>query len=85
MGQRADALIWIFFDPDGQRQYMAPQEQRSLGHPVSPWLRAAVAGQRRCAMGVVKRQKMANTTVVVTGDIPGAKPSAGRDCRSEAL
>ena len=35
----------------------------SLANPATLW-------------GLVKRQKMANTTVMVTGDIPGAKAAA---------
>ena len=59
---------------------MAHYEQRSLGHAVSHGcVRLSLANAR------VKRQKMANTTVVVTGDIPGGEVFAGRDCRSEAL
>ncbi len=63
----------IFFTQTGNAVH-GTYEQRSLGHAVSHGcVRLSLANAAKL-WGLVKRQKMANTTVVVTGDIPGAKP-----------
>ncbi len=64
----------IFFTQTGNAIH-GTYEQRSLGHAVSHGcVRLSLANAAKL-WGLVKRQKMANTSVVVTGDIPGAKPS----------
>jgi L,D-transpeptidase catalytic domain len=64
----------IFFTRTGNAIH-GTYEQRSLGHAVSHGCVRLSLANAAALWGVVKRQKMANTTVVVTGDIPGAKPS----------
>jgi lipoprotein-anchoring transpeptidase ErfK/SrfK len=64
----------IFFTRTGNAVH-GTYEQRSLGHPVSHGCVRVSLANAAALWGLVKRQKMANTTVVVTGDIPGAKPS----------
>ena len=63
----------IFFTQTGNAIH-GTYEQRSLGHAVSHGCVRLSLGNAASLWGLVKRQKMANTTVVVTGDIPGAKP-----------
>ena len=64
----------IFFTQTGNAIH-GTYEQRSLGHAVSHGCIRLSLGNAASLWGLVKRQKMANTTVIVTGDIPGAKPS----------
>jgi L,D-transpeptidase catalytic domain len=64
----------IFFTRTGNAVH-GTYEQRSLGHPVSHGCVRLSLANAAALWGLVKRQKMADTTVVVTGDIPGAKPS----------
>ena len=63
----------IFFTQTGNAIH-GTYEQRSLGHAVSHGCVRLSLANAATLWGLVKRQKMANTTVVVTGDIPGAKP-----------
>ena len=63
----------IFFTQTGNAIH-GTYEQRSLGHAVSHGCVRLSLGNAASLWGLVKRQKMANTTVVITGDIPGAKP-----------
>ena len=63
----------IFFTQTGNAVH-GTYEQRSLGHAVSHGCVRPSLANAATLWGLVKRQKMANTTVVVTGDIPGAKP-----------
>jgi hypothetical protein len=63
----------IFFTHTGNAVH-GTYEQRSLGHAVSHGCVRLSLANAATLWGLVKRQKMANTTVVVTGDIPGAKP-----------
>jgi hypothetical protein len=65
----------IFFTQTGNAVHGA-YEQRSLGHAVSHGCVRLSLANAATLWGLVKRQKMANTTVVVTGDVPGAKPPA---------
>jgi hypothetical protein len=62
----------IFFAQTGNAVH-GTYEQRSLGHAVSHGCVRLSLANAATLWGLVKRQKMANTTVVVTGDIPGAK------------
>ena len=64
----------IFFTQTGNAIH-GTYEQRSLGHAVSHGCIRLSLGNAASLWGLVKRQKMTNTTVMVTGDIPGAKPS----------
>jgi hypothetical protein len=63
----------IFFTRTGNAIH-GTYERRSLGHAVSHGCVRLSLANAATLWGAVKRQKMANTTVVVTGDIPGAKP-----------
>src|ERR1700744_2449256 len=65
----------IFFTQTGNAIH-GTYEQLSLGHAVSHGCVRLSLANAASLWGLVKRQKMANTTVVVTGDIPGAMPSA---------
>jgi L,D-transpeptidase-like protein len=65
----------IFFTQTGNAIH-GTNEQRSLGHAVSHGCVRLSLGNAASLWGLVKREKMANTTVMVTGDIPGAKPAA---------
>jgi lipoprotein-anchoring transpeptidase ErfK/SrfK len=65
----------IFFTQTGNAIHGA-YEQRSLGHAVSHGCVRLSLGNAASLWGLVKRQRIANTTVTVTGDIPGAKPVA---------
>jgi lipoprotein-anchoring transpeptidase ErfK/SrfK len=62
----------IFFTQTGNAVH-GTYEQRSLGHAVSHGCVRLSLANAATLWGLVKHQKMANTTVVVTGDIPGAK------------
>jgi lipoprotein-anchoring transpeptidase ErfK/SrfK len=62
----------IFFTQTGNAIH-GTYEQRSLGHAVSHGCVRLSVGNAATLWGLVKRQKMGNTTVVITGDIPGAK------------
>jgi lipoprotein-anchoring transpeptidase ErfK/SrfK len=64
----------IFFTQTGNAIH-GTYEQRSLGHAVSHGCIRLSLANAASLWALVKRQKMANTTVVVTGDVPGAKPS----------
>jgi lipoprotein-anchoring transpeptidase ErfK/SrfK len=64
----------IFFTDTGNAIH-GTYEQRSLGHAVSHGCIRLSLGNAATLWGLVKRQKMGNTTVVVTGDVPGANPS----------
>jgi lipoprotein-anchoring transpeptidase ErfK/SrfK len=64
----------IFFTQTGNAIH-GTYEQRSLGHAVSHGCIRLSLANAASLWGLVKRQKMANTTVVITGDIPGAKPA----------
>jgi hypothetical protein len=63
----------IFFTQTGNAVH-GTYEQRSLGHAVSRGCVRLSLANAATLWGLVKRQKMANTTVVVTGDVPGAQP-----------
>ena len=63
----------IFFTQTGNAIH-GTYEQRSLGHAVSHGCVRLSLANAASLWGLVKRQKMANTTVVVTGDVPGTKP-----------
>jgi lipoprotein-anchoring transpeptidase ErfK/SrfK len=65
----------IFFTEMGNAIH-GTYEQRSLGHAVSHGCVRLSLGNAATLWGLVKRQKMAKTTVVITGDVPGAQPSA---------
>src|ERR1700733_2778345 len=62
----------IFFTQTGNAVH---GEQRSLGHAASHGCVRLSLVNAATLWGLVKRQKMANATVMVTGDIPDAKPS----------
>ena len=64
----------IFFTRTGNAIH-GTYERRSLGRAVSHGCVRLSLANAATLWGLVKRQKMADTTVVVTGDIPGAKPS----------
>ena len=63
----------IFFTRTGNAIH-GTYERRSLGRAVSHGCVRLSLANAAALWGLVKRQKMADTTVVVTGDIPGAKP-----------
>ena len=63
----------IFFTMVGNAIH-GTYEQRSLGRAVSHGCVRLSLANAATLWGLVKREKMANTTVVVTGDVPGAKP-----------
>ena len=64
----------IFFTMTGNAIH-GTYEQRSLGRPVSHGCVRLSLANAATLWGLVKQQKMANTSVVITGDIPGADPS----------
>ena len=63
----------IFFTDTGNAIH-GTYERRSLGHAVSHGCVRLSVANAATLWGLVKRQKMADTTVVITGDIPGARP-----------
>jgi lipoprotein-anchoring transpeptidase ErfK/SrfK len=63
----------IFFTDTGNAIH-GTYERRSLGHAVSHGCVRLSLANAATLWGLVKRQKMANTSVVITGDIPGAGP-----------
>lgn len=63
----------IFFTDTGNAIH-GTYERRSLGHAVSHGCVRLSLANAATLWGMVKRQKMANTTVVISGDIPGAGP-----------
>jgi L,D-transpeptidase catalytic domain len=63
----------IFFTNTGNAIH-GTYERRSLGHPVSHGCVRLSVANAATLWGLVKQQKMANTTVVITGDVPGARP-----------
>jgi lipoprotein-anchoring transpeptidase ErfK/SrfK len=63
----------IFFTEVGNAIH-GTYERRSLGHAVSHGCVRLSLANAATLWGLVKRQKMGNTTVVVTGDVPGARP-----------
>ena len=64
----------IFFTTIGNAIH-GTYEQRSLGHPVSHGCVRLSLANAATLWGLVKHQKMANTTVVITGEIPGVDPA----------
>jgi len=64
----------IFFTETGNAIH-GTYERRSLGHAVSHGCVRLSLANAATLWGLVKRQKMANTTVVISGDIPGLGPS----------
>ena len=64
----------IFFTTIGNAIH-GTYEQRSLGHPVSHGCVRLSLANAATLWGLVKQQKMANTTVVITGEIPGVDPA----------
>jgi len=64
----------IFFTETGNAVH-GTYDQRSLGHAVSHGCVRLSLANAATLWALVKQQKMANTSVVVTGDIPGADPS----------
>jgi hypothetical protein len=64
----------IFFTQTGNAVH-GTYEQRSLGRAVSHGCVRLSLANAATLWALVKQHKMANTTVVVTGDIPGADPS----------
>ena len=63
----------IFFTTIGNAIH-GTYEQRSLGYPVSHGCVRLSLANAATLWGLVKQQKMANTTVVITGEIPGVDP-----------
>ena len=63
----------IFFTQIGNAVH-GTYEQRSLGHAVSHGCVRLSLANAATLWALVKQQKMANTSVVVTGNIPGADP-----------
>ena len=64
----------IFFTMVGNAIH-GTYEQRSLGHAVSHGCVRLSLANAATLWALVKQQKMANTTVVVTGEIPGVDPA----------
>jgi lipoprotein-anchoring transpeptidase ErfK/SrfK len=64
----------IFFTTIGNAIH-GTYEQRSLGHPVSHGCVRLSLANAATLWGLVKQQKMANTTVVITGESPGVDPA----------
>ena len=64
----------IFFTDTGNAVH-GTYEQRSLGHAVSHGCVRLSLKNAATLWALVKKEKMANTSVVVTGDIAGADPS----------
>jgi hypothetical protein len=63
----------IFFTQMGNAVH-GTYERRSLGHAVSHGCVRLSLANAATLWALVKQQKMANTSVVVIGDIPGADP-----------
>jgi L,D-transpeptidase catalytic domain len=63
----------IFFTDTGAAIH-GTYERRSLGHAASHGCVRLSVANAATLWGLVKQEKMANTTVVITGDIPGARP-----------
>jgi lipoprotein-anchoring transpeptidase ErfK/SrfK len=72
----------IFFTMTGNAVH-GTDEQRYLGHAVSHGCVRLSVKNAATLWALVKREKMANTAVVVTGDIPGADPSKVARFRSK--
>ena len=64
----------IFFTMTGNAIH-GTYEVRSLGHAESHGCVRLLPANAATLWALVKQQKMANTTIVVTGDLPGAPPS----------
>ena len=64
----------IFFTETGNAVH-GTYEQRSLGHAVSHGCVRLSVKNATTLWALVKQEKMANTSVVVTGDITDAEPS----------
>ena len=64
----------IFFTMTGNAVH-GTTDERHLGHAVSHGCVRLSVKNAAALWALVKQEKMANTSVVVTGDIPGAKPS----------
>ncbi len=64
----------IFFTMTGNAVH-GTNEQRTLGHAVSHGCVRLSVRNAATLWALVKREKMANTAVVVSGEIPGAEPS----------
>ncbi|MBV8183474.1 MAG: L,D-transpeptidase [Hyphomicrobiales bacterium] len=64
----------IFFTTIGNAIH-GTYESRSLGHPVSHGCVRLSLANAATLWGLVKQQKMANTTVVIKGEIPGVDPA----------
>ena len=65
----------IFFTKIGHAIH-GTNEQRNLGYPVSHGCVRLSVKNAAALWELVKRQKMANTTVVLSGTIPNAEPPA---------
>lgn len=65
----------IFFTQTGDAMH-GTYEQRNLGHAVSHGCVRLSPKNAATLWALVKREKMANTTVVLRGAIPGVRPSA---------
>ena len=63
----------IFFTETGNAVH-GTHEQRSLGHAVSHGCVRLSLANAATLWALAKQQKMANTSIVVTGDIPEADP-----------
>src|ERR1700733_4075029 len=74
----------IFFTQTGNAIH-GTYEQRSLGHAVSHGCARLSLANAATLWGLLKRQKMANTTVMVPGDLPGEKPSPGAQASPAAI
>jgi len=65
----------IFFTMTGNAIH-GTYERRSLGHPVSHGCVRLSVKNAATLWALVKHEKMANTTVVLKGSIPGAREPA---------
>ena len=74
------------FSPRSATPFTAPTEQRNLGRPVSHGCVRLSVKNAATLWELVKRQKMANTTVVLSGGVPGgARPPAAARSRPMPL
>ncbi len=64
----------IFFTMTGNAVH-GTEYERDLGHAVSHGCVRLSVNNAATLWALVKQQKMANTSVVVTGQVPGSKPS----------
>ena len=74
----------IFFTQTGNAVH-GTLEERYLGRAVSHGCVRLSVKNAATLWSLVKQEKMAHTSVVVTGDIPGAKPSTVASSRPKPL